>query len=280
MKDLKISLIVPTFNRCEYTEALLQNIIKYHQDDLFEIIFSDDGSDDDQSGILIKNVKDLRIPCKLVIQEHQGYRLARVRNNGVRQAEGDYLCFLDQDILPSMGYFRQIKKYAAPSRFLITRPIYTTFEEKERIFAGEDEKWFNEIYINGRFQLSKLVVKDFYYLIGKHLGIGDRRPKLQGGAFSLFKEQFIRVNGFDENFQGWGLEDDDLGRRLYVIKVFGLNISHKAWGYHLLHNPEPSKGLRVNREYYRKKIYTKNNFYVEKGLNCESQEKNTFIRIK
>ena len=280
MKDLRISLVVPAFNRAEYTGIFLQNIIKYHQNDLYEIIFSDDGSTEDQLGVLTENVKDLKIPCKLVIQEHKGYRLARVRNNGVRYSEGDYICFLDQDIIPCLGYFHRIKQFAALSRFLITRPVYTTFEEKERCFNGAGEEWFSEVYNRKRSHLNKLVVKDYIYHIGKHMGIGDRRPKLQGGAFSLYKDTYIKVNGFDENFLGWGLEDDDLGRRLYISRVFGLNISHKAWVYHLQHEPAPSKGIRPNQEYYKGKIYNKSNYFTEKGYNLESQEEVKYIKVK
>jgi len=280
MKDLKISLIVPTYNRAEYTGIFLKYIVKYHQEDLFEIIFSDDGSTEDQFAVLSEYAKDLKIPCKLVIQEHQGYRLARVRNNGVRYSEGDYLCFLDQDLLPSEGYFRYVKKYAASTRFLITRPIYTTADERVKIFTASDNAWCSELMDKRRLRLYKLAAKDYIYHIGKRLGLGDRRPKLQGGAFSLYKDQFIRVNGFDENFQGWGLEDDDLGRRLYLNRIIGLNISHKAWVYHLHHQPAPTKGLRTNRDYYKSKNYNKHSNFAKNGYNLVISEKITFLRIK
>ena len=269
---MKISLIVPTYNRVDFTVFFLRRIIDYHQSELHEVIFSDDGSAEDIITPICRLGKELDIGCKIVIQEHKGYRLARVRNNGVRHSSGDYICFLDQDLIPCEGYFRQIKHYAKPGRFLITRPVYTTPEEKQRILTDADEEYLFAVHARRKWRMRKLVVKDFIYHVGKKLGMGKLRPKLQGGAFSLFREKFELVNGFDENYIGWGLEDDDLGRRMYLSRVLGFNISHKAWVYHLWHEHAPSKSIRPNKQYHRGKTFSKATIRAEEGLensNCE-----------
>ena len=45
------------------------------------------------------------------------------------------------------------------------------------------------------------------------------KPKLISANFSVRLRDFVTVNGFDESYEGWGQEDDDLGRRLYMVKV-------------------------------------------------------------
>ena len=276
---MKISLIVPTYNRTDITRSFLHNIIENHQDDLHEIIFSDDGSVENQVAVIEEFKDKFKIPCKIVIQQHKGFRSARVRNNGVRVSTGDYLCFLDQDCVPSPGYFRWTKHFANPNRFLITRPLYTTKEQKERILNNCGEEYFQEIHRAHKSYLRKVVFKDYFYYIGKHLGMGDRRPKLQANGFSLFKEKYELVNGFDENFIGWGHPDDDLGRRMYVVKVLGFNISHKAWTYHLWHKSEPSKKKGYNEEYYKNKVYNRKNVRAPIGLKNDSGERVTMISI-
>ncbi|NQS97127.1 MAG: glycosyltransferase [candidate division Zixibacteria bacterium] len=276
---MKISLIVSTYNRADITRAFLRNIVMNHQRELYEIVFTDDGSEEDIITAINNFKTQLTIPCRIVIQRHKGYRLARVRNNGVRHSSGDYLCFLDQDLIPSKDYFLYIKRYARPNRFLITRPIYTDSEQKAMIVEGAGDDYLSDIHKSHRERLRKLALKDLFYHIGKHLGIGDRRPKLQGGAFSLFKNKFELVNGFDENFSGWGLEDDDLGRRLYLVKVFGFNISHRAWTYHLWHQPEPTKLTRPNVDYYRARDYSKGDFKTPLGLDNSSDEKVTVVEV-
>src|SRR5262249_23663687 len=52
---------------------------------------------------------------------------------------------------------------------------------------------------------------------------------------------FERVNGFDENFRGWGCEDDDFGRRLRAAGVRPVSILNHTCLYHLWHPPAPTR---------------------------------------
>jgi hypothetical protein len=65
----------------------------------------------------------------------------------------------------------------------------------------------------------------------------------------------VAVNGFDENFIGWGYEDRDLQRRLYSLGRYCRSILHRTAAYHLWHPPAPSftpKGIgTANREYFQ-----------------------------
>ncbi|MBL7190467.1 glycosyltransferase [bacterium] len=276
---MKISLIIPTYNRIEITDVFIYQLVKYHQDDLHEIIISDDGSEQDQVKVIEKYKSEIKIPCKAVRQRNKGFRSARARNNGARISTGDYLCFLDQDCIPSIDYFKHTKRFARSNRFIITRPIYTKKDEKEKICDDSAVEYLVKLYEEHKKHLYKLVVKDYIYHIGKHLGIGDMRPKLQAGGFSLFKDKFQSVNGFDDNYIGWGHPDDDLGRRLYLMKIFGFNISHRAWMYHLWHPPEPSKGKGFNKEYYKRKIYDLEHVTAHIGVNDDTGEEIEVIKI-
>ncbi len=277
---MRISLIVPTYNRLENTRTFIERIIHSHQDELHEIVFSDDGSTEDQFEVLRCYADALRVSCILVRQEDLGFRLARTRNNGVRHCTGDYLCFLDQDLIPSPGYFKEIKLFARRNRFLITRTLYTTPEEKDEILSSPGDDILKRLRHKGREYLRKVVVKDYFYYLGKKIGIGDRRPKLKGGAFSLFRDSFERVDGFDEDFVGWGLEDDDLGRRLYLTGIAGFNISHRACTYHLWHEETGSKNHRPNRERWKQKTYDRAHLRPENGLSRDTGEKIEVVRIK
>ena len=278
-ESLRISLIIPAFNRTENTRILMHYLTEYHQDELHEIILSDDGSSEDQEAVLREFQDDLRVRCLLIRQEDRGFRLARTRNNGVRHSTGDYICFLDQDLIPSFNYFRMIKRFARRGRFLLTRTIYTTPAEKQWIVNEKGREPLREVASRGKSYLRNTAVKDYIYHLGKKAGLGKLRPKLKGGAFSLYRDDFRRVNGFDEDFQGWGLEDDDLGRRLYLSRIIGLNISHRAWTYHLWHEETPTKNNRPNKPLSDSKKYDKNSIIPEKGLNQDDREKISVVEI-
>src|SRR5262245_34038268 len=66
------------------------------------------------------------------------------------------------------------------------------------------------------------------------------RPKLLGGNLGISRADYERINGYDENFRGWGCEDDDLRLRL---RAAGVGIASIAWwtnSYHLWHPRTPS----------------------------------------
>ena len=277
--EIKISLIVPAYNRTDNTRIFIRNIVENHQGQLHEIIVSDDGSSENQEQALKEYAPELKIPCKLVMQEDKGFRLARARNNGVRYSTGDYICFLDQDLLPSPGYFHEIRRFARHDRFLLTRTLYTTPEQKERIVSEPAEDCLREIRRLHNGYIWRTVIKDYFYYLGKKIGMGKTRPKLKGGAFSLFKEAFVTVNGFDETFIGWGREDDDLGRRLYLSGICGFNISHRAYTCHLWHPETPSKSVSPNFARARNKIYNADSLRPQFGLLQDSGEKVEVIRI-
>ena len=72
-----------------------------------------------------------------------------------------------------------------------------------------------------------------------------RHPKkprsLRSGDFSIWRDDYRRVNGFDENFCGWGGEDDDLGRRLRRAGVRLQSFLRWTHSYHLWHPTETSR---------------------------------------
>ncbi len=93
----------------------------------------------------------------------------------------------------------------------------------------------------------------FYRLI-RH----PNKPKLTGGNCGIWREDFERINGFDENFEGWGGEDTDLGRRLRRAGVQIESILRWTHTYHLWHAPDASAPRRirdgVNQPYFHRKL--------------------------
>ena len=51
----------------------------------------------------------------------------------------------------------------------------------------------------------------------------------------FWRHDLYSVNGFNELFIGWGLEDTELVYRLYKIGIMRKNIKFSAIAYHLFH---------------------------------------------
>ena len=76
---------------------------------------------------------------------------------------------------------------------------------------------------------------------GLRKGIRLARPMLQpcsiryahGGNLGVWREDFLAVNGFDERFVGWGLEDHDFAQRLVRLGRVAYRLLFQAVCYHL-----------------------------------------------
>jgi glycosyltransferase involved in cell wall biosynthesis len=87
------SIIIPAYNREHLIEETINSVINQTFDN-WECIVVDDGSTDNTKHVILSlSEKDQRI--KYIYQENAERSAAR--NNGIRNANGVYICFLDSD---------------------------------------------------------------------------------------------------------------------------------------------------------------------------------------
>ena len=111
---MTISAIVPVYN----TEKLVGRCIESVLEQSFpnwELILVDDGSNDSSLEVLRKyEAKDNRI--KVIHQDNEGPGLAR--NRGIREANGDYIVFIDSDDVIKPDYFEKLSCETADVVFI------------------------------------------------------------------------------------------------------------------------------------------------------------------
>lgn len=87
---MEISLVIPTFNRCISLSRALHSALQQTMP-ANEIIVVDDGSTDETANMLSAEFPELNY----IKQANQGVSAAR--NAGIRQAQADWIAFLDSD---------------------------------------------------------------------------------------------------------------------------------------------------------------------------------------
>lgn len=236
-----------------------------------ELILSDDGSTEDIVNGISGIIKTFGFPVKFVRQEHNGFRLARCRNNGVRNADGELLLFLDQDLVITKNYIEKFVANYKSERFLTSYPIRLNEEQSSEL---TEERILNYDFTNiiKSDQIIKIRAqfrKDYLSYILHRSGLQKGKPKLRGGACAIALKDFERVNGYDEHFMGWGNEDDDLRRRLYEAGLHGYNPHKTEFPMHLYHKPFHDNGKRVNQDYndFRKLEIKRGEYKCKYGLN-------------
>ncbi|WP_050008079.1 glycosyltransferase family 2 protein [Butyrivibrio sp. WCE2006] len=90
--NIKVSIIIPTYNMEKYISECLDSIFQQTLDN-YEVIVIDDGSTDNTRELISSKYSQNRIIY--IYQENQG--VGNARNKGIELAQGDYLLFIDPD---------------------------------------------------------------------------------------------------------------------------------------------------------------------------------------
>ena len=88
----KVSVIIPCYNQGAYLNEAVESILAQSYRD-FEIIVVNDGSTDEETNRLLSGYD--RQQTRVLHTENQG--LSSARNNGIREAQGEYILPLDAD---------------------------------------------------------------------------------------------------------------------------------------------------------------------------------------
>jgi len=269
---MKISVIVPVYNRLEHLRALLLCLLKQKkQPD--ELIITDDGSSQKVLDFIGDLIPKLEFKVKHIYQEDKGFRKTRALNNAVRNSIGDLLIFCDQDLIFGEEYVETIAGNIKENIFLMGRAHTLKREEKDFVLENiEKINSYEEIVKNLPDSyiptIKKMLNEDKRRRLLKTFKLAKRGIKLVGMSYALMKNAYIKVNGYDENYIGWGQEDDDFGNRLTVAGINGKELITKNIQLHLWHYSDPTKVHSSNEEYYYKRkeeIFSKKDFYCKKG---------------
>ena len=212
-----VSIIVSTYNRPKALATVLNGLAVQTEMD-FEIVVADDGSASATADVIEGYQRRLAAPLRHVWQEDRGFRAAAARNRAVSQAQGDYLIFLDGDCIPRRHFIAAHRQLAEPgwlvagNRVLLSEALTRQVLQQE--WPVDDWSWrlwwprWRRGEINRLFPL--LALPDgCWRKLKPYRWRGARTCNL-----GVWRQDFERVNGFDEGYQGWGHEDADLTVRL------------------------------------------------------------------
>lgn len=230
---MKTALIVTTYNASKALELCLQSVLKqYQMPD--EIIIADDGSKDDTKNLIGRFVKDNpQVKILHSWQEDKGFRLSASRNRAIVQTDCEYIIVIDGDMIVDTcfvyDHICSAKKncYLQGSRVLLspeyTQKIYAEMEFCKPCFFSKKMK--NSLHsVRFPFLSRCIAYKESQNLKG-----------VRGCNFSFFRDDFLKVNGFNEDFTTWGREDSEFIARLFHIGMKRKNLKFAAVQYHLYH---------------------------------------------
>ncbi len=88
----RVSVIIPTYNRAEYLRSAIASALNQSYED-FEIMVVDDNSRDNTQEV-VSSFQDKRV---IYIRHEKNKGVSAARNTGIRDSNGEYVAFLDDD---------------------------------------------------------------------------------------------------------------------------------------------------------------------------------------
>jgi len=200
---LRVSVVIPTLNRADLLAATIDRIANQTlSQDLYEILVIDNGSTDHTRSVLDQKSK-VYPNLRAFSQLKRG--AAPTRNVGIRNAEGETVVFIDDDILAEPGLLEaHLRYHHRPEPVAIIGAVTAPWGASNDPFLRylRDRRIFNPYSITGG-------PLDFSYY--------------HTGNVSTSRALLMEAGGFNEEFYIYGMEDIELG---YRLEKLGCRMAH------------------------------------------------------
>lgn len=243
MTPRRISIILTTYNQPEWLGKVLRGYeVQTFKE--FEIILADDGSGPDTRALVDAFRGRGPLTVRHVWHPHEGFQKCRILNKAIVASEADYLLFSDGDCVPRNDFVEAHVRNARRGWFLsggyvkLTMPASKAITEEDvRAQRPFDVTWLRQHGQPWSPRLAKLTRSTSLARLLNTLTTTG--ATWNGHNASTWKEDLVRVNGYNEDMSYGGL-DRELGERLMNAGLRGLQIRYSAVCVHLDH-PRPYK---------------------------------------
>jgi glycosyltransferase involved in cell wall biosynthesis len=263
-----VSLIITTYNWPEGLQITLRSVLRQTRIP-DEVIVADDGSGPKTAETVENVLRPSSLKWRHAWHADEGIRQARIKNLGVKYSTGEYLIFVDHDVVlhprfledhlsgAQRGFFLQGKRCFLPAGYTKRLLSHGMRDVPSPFLRGmENRKNAFRIPWLGR-------------MLSRPRGFQET---LRGCNLSMHRDDFMRVDGYDETFdQLWGREDSDICYRMFHSGMKVKNLWFSALQYHLHHKVTKRTGEdRLDLELRR--IIRENRKKALKGFSQLSEE--------
>jgi glycosyltransferase involved in cell wall biosynthesis len=244
----RTSLVITTYNWPEALALCLrsvagQRVLPY------DVVVADDGSRPDTGQLVREFARDFPVPLHHAWQEDAGFRAARVRNLGIAATLGDYVVFVDGDMVLHPDFVADHQALIRPGSYLLGGRLNASQVEAARLLAGGAAQFSVRMPFAPRGSGGELKRK---HALRLPLLAAYKASRRKGGVtmscnLGVWRSDLVRINGFDHDYEGWGREDDDLALRLRHSGVERRLLRYAGLAIHLWHPTRWPDGVPPNQ---------------------------------
>ncbi len=243
------SLLIATYNWPQALGVVLASVrVQGRLPD--EVIVADDGSGEETGRLIAAEAKSFPVPLRHVWHEDEGFRLGTIRNKAMAAARGAYLIQLDGDMVLHPSFVESHLAFARPGSYVQgSRVMLNERRTAECLARGEVVTHALSSGIRNRVNALHLP-----WLSGLVRGPTDPLRRTRGCNMAFWRDDILRVNGYNEAIEGWGREDSELAARLQQSGTVRRNLKFTAVAWHLHHRTRSLASLDHNHEMFERTV--------------------------
>ena len=230
---MKISLVISTYNQpCVLAKALDGVALQRRFPD--EVLISDDGSKQPTRDLVEAWAKSQPFPVKHIWHEDIGFRKTVILNKTVLATDSDYLVFTDGDCVPHPKFIADHLALAEKGFWVQGRRCFVQEQFVSQFEAKIIPAW--SWMLTGKITGATKGIRWPFPIIRRD----TRQRGIIGCNMAFWRDDLLAVNGFDEDYSGWGVgEDSDIGTRVYHLGHRRKFVYGRAITFHLNHKQLP-----------------------------------------
>ncbi len=262
---MKCSLIITTYNWPEALELSLRSALAQSEPP-DEVIVADDGSGQATAEVVARYASSSSVPVVHSWQADEGFRASASRNKAIALARSGYVVIVDGDMLLHPDFIADHKRLARKGSFIQgSRVLVSQVATENRLKSKEIS-----IGLFGQGIANRKNAMRLPFLAGVLASPNQELPGIRSCNMSFFREDCLTINGFNEEFRGWGREDSEFAVRMFNSGVLRRNVRFSAIAAHLWHQENARASLPENDRLLEEAIARKSRWCsngIDKYLN-------------
>ncbi|MEJ1239180.1 glycosyltransferase [Chryseolinea sp. T2] len=240
-KRVPTTLIITTYNRPDALQLVLHSALQLSVMPE-EIIIADDGSTHETKDLVDLFASRFSIPIRHCWHEDSGFRLATIRNKAIAMAKNPYIVMIDGDMVMPADFIADHKRAARPGRVVQGSRVLLG-ENFTRAAIHQNDTHFS--FFSGDVTNRKNIIRSG--ILSRLFSYFNKNIlRVRGANMAFWKTDVLAINGFNENFVGWGREDSEFIARLQHAGVRKFHLKFAGAAFHLYHPESRRDTLSVN----------------------------------
>ena len=263
---MKLTLIITTYN---WPEALLLVLKSIKKQSVLpdEIIVADDGSDERTKKLITQFNRDFNFGIIHSWQQDKGFRASKSRNKAIMKSSGDYIVLVDGDIILHPEFIKDHINSAERGYFVQGRRALISQKQTNKALIQDifSFSFFTLGLKNRKNAIHSRILSSIF---------SDKKNYLRGIKtcnMAFYRKDCLKINGFNNDFEGWGREDSEFVIRLINSGISRKNLRFGAIQFHLWHN-ENSRALLHRNNKILHDALNSTSHWCDNGISLMEQE--------